>query len=316
MDSTSNSKAHEIDFSIFKIESSECNITEKKNEIIANCSYLQRMCVGLRYYGLLCKENKLRESKVAKEVLVEFCDVAYTNLLDDYIHIVQNHNDDLIEIGDEMSKKYECIPCKIEECSKLQRHYRGRGESENNKDDFFEEGKFLFYSDCFDRSHHQIYHLHAMGLKLKRNEIEIKEDEHKKGKKVECFDSMFQRRRDLIIRRKKECGLDLERYNDQNNKYIIKQQQQNGVHSIYKIYNKNGTFLDSMCRIFPIQNKSLWKYLYLNEYDTEGVQEDLEDVVDAKNEEKNHSLSNICCFIQNKLCIQIMIEYIANIKCM
>lgn len=298
----SENKAREIDLSVFETESSECNVTEKEGEIVSNCSYLQRMCAGLRYYDLLCKEGKAKQSKVMKELLVGFCDTTYTMMLDDYVHIVEHHKHHLIEIGDEMEAKCD----DIRTCNKLERHYRGRGESEN-KDEFEEDGNFLFYRDCFDRCHHQIFHLQAMGLKIKREEIEMKEDENE----VDgiCVDSVFKQRRDLIMRRKKECGLDLERYKEENNKYNIQQQKGASV--------ENGTCLDSMCQV--IQNNEITQYLDLNQYDTEGVEEDLEDVMDHKNDiedKQNEAVSNIWNCTKKKLCIQIMREHIARIKCM
>ena len=128
----------------------------------------------------------------------------------------------------------------------------------------------------------------------------------------------MKQKRDLITRRKKESGLDLERYKDENNKYIIQQynQQKRNNDEI------NGTCLDSMClfvenngNMTGSQIMTLRKYLFLNEYDTEGVEEDLEDVVESENA-KNESVSNIWNKIKNKLCILLMREYMVNIKCM
>ena len=79
------------------------------------------------------------------------------------------------------------------------------------------------------------------------------------------------------MRRKKECGLDLERYKEENNKYNIQQQVKGGP-SV-----ENGTCLDSICQL--IQNNEIAQYLDLNQYDTEGVEEDLEDVIEHKNEQ-------------------------------
>ena len=133
-----------IDLTIFKnLNSNKCN------NYISNCNQLQRLSLGLKYYRLVCNNT------IDKDVFVQFCQETYTNFLDDYCHFIKHHHYDLEQIKDELLSKYKMIDCDLKSCKVILRHYR----TETIKTDYSYSS---FYIDCYDRIHHQIYHLNKM----------------------------------------------------------------------------------------------------------------------------------------------------------
>eukprot|EP01084_Bolivina_argentea_P270894 460741_1 len=161
-----------IDVGICKTASTNCNKGNTSNNIISNCSYLQRIAVGLKYYEMLRNDKKNNQTKVTKQLLAQFCMETYLQFLDDYIHFIKIHGDNkqLSQIAYELRNTFGFATCDISKCKKLDRHHRSNTQKHKNiKDDY--DNKFEFYSDCFDRCHHQFFHLFQMGLRIKFDEI-------------------------------------------------------------------------------------------------------------------------------------------------
>ena len=55
---------------------------------INKCDALKRMIMAMRYYKLLKVENNVEN----KEILISFCQTVYTQLVNDYEHIINNHS--------------------------------------------------------------------------------------------------------------------------------------------------------------------------------------------------------------------------------
>eukprot|EP01084_Bolivina_argentea_P270895 460743_1 len=112
------------------------------------------------------------QTKVTKSLLVHFCMETYIQCLDDYMHCVKVHGDNkqLSQITYELINTFGFLTCDISKCKKLHRHYRGNKQKHKNLEDDY-DNKFKFYSDFFDRCHHQFFHLFQMGLRIKFDEI-------------------------------------------------------------------------------------------------------------------------------------------------
>eukprot|EP01084_Bolivina_argentea_P270893 460740_1 len=153
-----------VDLAIFKTTSTNCNKGNTSNNIISNCSYLQRIAVGLKYYEMLRNDKKNNQTKVTKQLLVHFCMETYIQFLDDYIHCIKVHGDNkqLLQIAYELRNRFGFVTCDISKCKKLDRHYRGNRQKHTNIKDNC-DNKFEFYSDCFDGCHHQFFPLFKMG---------------------------------------------------------------------------------------------------------------------------------------------------------
>eukprot|EP01084_Bolivina_argentea_P121100 214654_1 len=292
-------KEMKIDFSMFGVISTNCSEPSSKNSIISSCSYLQRIATGLQYFESVCNN-----SQITRNSFVQFC-VAYDNILNDFIHFIKVHDDadQLIQINKELQHTYGFIQCNISQCNILKQHYDHKSidSSDNDEDNI----KFNFYGNCYNRIHHHIFHVFPMGLRVKPDtDIDIKEDEltdiHSS-----CVDQKFEIKRDLIRNQRIACGLKLERYNDENNKFILHVNNHNKSNTEDII--KGDTFLDGMYRYIK-QRKSditetelttLKQYIAENEYDSDGIQENTNDIYEN---------------IKNESCLVLMREYINNIK--
>ena len=78
----------QIDYELFKSSHIECN---KRSPIIKNCNALQRVINALNYYQTLnVKENM--------DKFIEFCENVYYGIIDDYVHLITQHSNDLFQI--------------------------------------------------------------------------------------------------------------------------------------------------------------------------------------------------------------------------
>merc|ERR1712154_564448 len=238
----------------------------QKDGIISSCCSLQRIAVGLRYWQTLCGDNKLNQSQVTKDIFVQFCQETYGNFLDDFVHLICCHQapNDLLKIGDELIKEYGLRACDITKCNKLRRHFQRRGADKNNNNE--QDIKYIFYRDCYDRCHHQVFHLFEMGLRSKPESMEeIKNDFDGKDIDFLCVDKVFKKKRDLIRGKRKEYGFDAERYSDSNNKYNLNIKTKKGIQ---EDDDEGITFLDRVYSVIAQQNENIkYKQIHeLNEY--------------------------------------------------
>eukprot|EP01084_Bolivina_argentea_P119542 211933_1 len=274
---------------IFKTLSDNCNIKKDTTVIIHNCDSLKRIAVGLKYYELLFQNKSIVNiTEDNKLILIEFCNDAYPQFLDDMIHCIKMHSDSqqLMQIAGELQNIYGLMPCDLSKCNKMMRHYRQNlsTKTKNNVDDVQDDAKFEFLTDCFDRFHHHIFHLIPMGLKLEPIKLEENKTLDDEMESL-SYDKLFEKMRDLIETRRKQCDLYLERYNDENNKYNMKISVQNDNPNSLEEH----TFL-SRLHIFITSQindnmtsdhvSELMDYIYQNEYDTDAVVQDFDDLIE------------------------------------
>eukprot|EP00483_Globobulimina_turgida_P010624 UN10645 len=152
----------EIDFKIFKTDTTKCNIDDNEDEIVKNCDHLLRIAYCLRYYQLLCqKESDLN----AQQILIEFCSDSYLMCLSDYIHLMTKHSETetLNKISYDLQKCHNMEICaNMNDCKWTKRHYRNREDEKNNNNHF--------YLNIFDTIHFYIFHLESLGLRVIINE--------------------------------------------------------------------------------------------------------------------------------------------------
>lgn len=164
---TENEDKNAIDWGLFHEICNNCEEPPNDNNIIPYCSYLKRISVALKYYEMLCNDNKSQQRKENKQLLVQFCVETYTALLDDYVHFIQVHSDNkqLLQIKDELMNTFGLSMCDLSQCKKLNRHYRANtNENENKEDihaddsefqnDLFTEGRYQSFFDCSWISHY------------------------------------------------------------------------------------------------------------------------------------------------------------------
>ena len=149
----------------------------KCGKTVFQCDFTRRVASALKYYDLINWEDPQNQHK-----LVNYCNNAYNagSLLDDYIHIVETHNDQLEDIFHLLLTQYNMKYCDVLKCSLVIRHYRDRRNVPIlNTDDEPIDQEFLYYRDLFDQMHCYLYHLYDMGLRVKwdhMNEGKLTED--------------------------------------------------------------------------------------------------------------------------------------------
>ena len=179
----------------------------KKYGIIASCSHLKRFITAMRYHELLTAA-KGREKGDA--LFTDFCGASYPCFLDDYIHFMRRHSDDLEAIKIDAHEKFGLANCAISHCKVQRRHSRRRGCekcSESGKDEHF-------YGDVMASAHFVLQHLHDHGLRTiatAPNTAEHKTTEQKDDddNELECEDVEFAAKAAQIAQSKKMCGAEL-----------------------------------------------------------------------------------------------------------
>eukprot|EP01084_Bolivina_argentea_P268313 455686_1 len=288
------------------------NKSNKSDAIISNCSHLQRATAALRHYDTLKMDNKLKSTDGIKKFTI-FCQNSYKHFLNDYIHIITKHGDDLLFIQNELFNEYKFTKCAVAECTKLQRHYGPSGrETVKNNDSL--DAKEEFYRSYFDQLHHFIFHLYDVGVRTDIKET-FESKEHTENDFL-SIDKVFAAKRD-IIRSKREqyaTNMGIDRYDDENNKFMLKLDSTNSINQdgamtdetfedeLYKAMKNNDNIDDEMLA-------NIQRFMDYNEYDTDAIEQDVEDWVVS-----NVSTSNIYNHIGNTMVTEFVKQYQRHFK--
>ena len=206
---------YKIDFTVFKnLDLNQCtNAVNDYSDNISNCHSLQRIASSLKYYDLACN------NKISKDDFCEFCQRIYPNVLDDYCHLIDCHNYQLIQIQKELKLKYSLDQCKINRCKIMIRRCRLRQMIELTDNDNLAP----FHIDTFDRLHHHIFHLDQLGFrnadsKTSKESVEIV------GVDDQMVDAAFKRTKERVYAKRSQFR-DIERYENKHNKVNISVQE-------------------------------------------------------------------------------------------
>ena len=303
-----------VDLEIFK-DLSQTGCSHEASEdtlLIENCPALKRLVVSSRYLdSLTAYYGRTEEMRLA---LVEFCVEAYTCVLDDCAHLVKQHGDDIQRVHREAVEHYGVVACSLSSCLKSTRHYaRGR---RNHKRDDADDAVFAFYESIFDRFHHFVAHLFDVGLRVDRQLVQVdkeeeEEDDQNESKSDDLVDAAFKKEKALIAQKKAACDIDLGRLQDAHNKFVIDVAEAANGHS-----DGQGkmalTFSDALLQeitehpdVSQHDAVRLASCLIDNEYDTESIDADFQDV----------SASNICQAVQNAAIHGIIGFHLKSRKC-
>ena len=297
-----------LDLTIFKSGTSTCGPHSKSTAITDRCSHLKRLCVASRYYDAL-STGKVGE-EMRKRAFIEFNEEVYHSLIDDVGHLLSAHSDDVMAVHREWVEEYGFPNCSVSECAKTDRHYL-RGHRERKKassSDHEQDALYSFYEALFDRVHNFVAHLFDIGLRVDTASLidEMGRDQKEDVLDGLTVDALFAAERDQIRMKRKECKLDLDRLDAENNKFTITQNVDGAVKGQI-------TLMDALCERL-LNDKETTKRLLLrfrqfldrNGYDSECLEMDIEDEAD----------SNICRVIESETAVQIIKTLIRSTKCM
>eukprot|EP01084_Bolivina_argentea_P247681 414354_1 len=142
------------------------NITiNEHNCFVKECEIVRRILNALYYAST---QNVTQ--------LTEYC-IEYKTILDDYIHIVSQHNstNDLDEIYHILRDNYQFLECDINQCGFSLRHYRNRNTDQQVKNESDEDNNYIFYRDLMDKIHWYIFHLYDSGMRVRHSNFETEE---------------------------------------------------------------------------------------------------------------------------------------------
>ena len=204
-----------------------------------------------------------------------FCVADYQDALNDIIHLISAHSDDILAISQELRSEFGLETCVVSECATLQRHYSRHSQAAIDE---FDCAESAFYCGYFDQLHHLLFHLYELGLRTHPDAAEEK------------MASMQDKKPPLA------------RYASADNKYR------------FNLANEERTRLGSLFQRFfqdTSLNKtigdSLVKFLVENKYDSDAIE------LDAANAAHENS-SNIVIETQSKLYVDLINAFFRNFQ--
>ena len=293
-------------FSIYKNPNSDCSDASNDIPITDRCPALKRLCTASLHFDAV-NSYKI-EDALKKSLWVEFNEEVYPNVVEDTIHLVRKHGNDIQQIQREWMERYGFPKCTISECTKTVRHYgRERRERANESNNGEEDAMYEFHQSLHDRVHNFVFHLFDIGMRVHTPSIgQGADDEEEKDANLEgvAVDKWFAMERDHIKKRKQELNMTSERMDPLNNKYTIQMILGNKG----KVTLMDALFL-KLSEKMKNQKEALRRirdYFEDNSFDSECIEMDIEDVAD----------SNISTFVETEAVVQTMCDFIRPISCM
>ena len=233
------------------------------------CDALIRLLSALRYYH----KFDLIENKNDRENFSDFIFDIYTNLINDYIHLVDHHSHQMQEIYEELHEEdEEAFECDFKTCKYTTRHHnRGRIYIGDDDEKQIENNKLLnFYVTTLDSLHFYLFHLYDSGMRVKSQQNEEKQQQ-KMEDDSDIFDFEFSRIC-TEIKQRRSCRKAFDRFKNDKKFTISTSKQQISTSTL---------ILDHLLEHLSLmRNKSqtsmsrLFKYIEKEEFDTESVEID------------------------------------------
>ena len=186
---------------------------QNKNFQIENCDYINRLFHGLQIY----EGDPL--------IFGEFCSSEYKNILNDYIHLISTHDNEIEKINHILLNNNKYNKCSIlNQCNYIQRNYSQNRQSDMNIE--YDEN-FEFYSKIMDTLHQYLYHLFDLGFRMP-NSIN-------KSSNIENGIDFEISRRQKIIAAKQDTLKNIIGNCHNHNKYTLKfnTESDNNIHGMF-----------------------------------------------------------------------------------
>ena len=264
-----------------------------------------------------------------EEILLNFLDTVYQNILDDYNHIVKYHNNEIEEIYNYIINKQKFNICDINKCLFTSRHHQINNygdddddESKNNQQQQ-QYKKIDFYKETMDSIHFYFMHCFDAGLRTLKNQRNLQQTQIKNDNdndnEYQYFDAKFASIKQTISQKNKNTASFRRFARSNNTKFTIKTEldQQyidtnDDKEGKEEMKDDGGeTFLDSiyshLCRYNVDEGilNGFKKYLEDEEYETDSLLIDV-DQIGIKGNISNH--------IKDTNCIQIIKKFIQTLK--
>eukprot|EP01084_Bolivina_argentea_P084136 152252_1 len=153
----------------------------------------------------IMKAMKFIETVNDAKKQTEFISETWTQLLNDRIHLIKIHHDDIDRISEHMP------PCNFNECSYTTRHY-GYSPQHNIADP-----SEIFNKRVVDGLHFYLHHLTDVGLRINHHEHYISDE---KKQETDCYDAKFAMKNKLISQKSVTTNK-IPRFLSENKKFTI-----------------------------------------------------------------------------------------------
>ena len=123
---------------------------------ISECTALHRLTNGLKYYSSL--NIKLTSDL---ELFNAICNNIYTDILNDYLHLIHAHSNQLEDISNNLIANHQFSKCDVNKCQLTARHSVDRRKDSKTKSilNDNQDAHSTFYQGIFDSVHFYLFHL-------------------------------------------------------------------------------------------------------------------------------------------------------------
>ena len=326
------------DLTIFKTynnQSIEQCSNDNDSDIIEGCDALKRLITALKYYS----KFDLIKNQNDQNIFSDFIFNIYGNLINDYIHLIDHHSNQIQQISELLEKDGNLFKCDFKTCKYTTRHYkRDHIQNDNDHDDKKQNqnDKLLnFYVTTIDSLHFYLLHLFDSGMRIKRpknekkqQEEEMEEERHDSEKFDIEFSKMCQQ-----IKQRRSIRKSFDRFKS-DQKFTISTSKQQTSTSTF-ILDDLFKHLSSIKTVSEASVSRLFKYIKDHQYDTESVEIDVNAKSDGyianhlKNEEIMKEIMNFfktlksmygrfgiclrCCFVYSLSYIRMIYSQKSNV---
>eukprot|EP01084_Bolivina_argentea_P276966 472698_1 len=241
-----------------------------------------------------------------KDKFIKYTNKEYPHLLNDYIHIMEKHYNDIDNISSLMLHDFGLMnPCDASNCLLLFRHFRDR-----NNDNIANQTKdtnLLFYIDIMDSIHCYLIHLYDIGMRAKVNKQHpnmIIHNNLRNSDEIHYFNEIFFNISETIKEKRKNLQK-LNLFKDsrfENAKFKINSNLNN--------FQDQDLLSDALYDIMLRNNfRETIDWLHTEEFDTDSIEAD----IDLLNDPNGQNSNLRKCFRSNNE-YNLIKEYLYDVK--
>eukprot|EP01084_Bolivina_argentea_P269892 458814_1 len=246
--------------------------TDCSGLIKSGCECFRRVDAGLKYYQSLNLDAETHQQN-----MMEYFNEKYKHFLDDYIHILLKHNDEIGYIYNTIiSNQKQNNICDLAKCSSAKRHYRDR--TTENKNDKSVDNNILFHRDTLDSAHCYFTHLYDFGLRSAPKNIQNSNE-----------DPLFEKMKKIINEKSKQLK-PIHRKRYEKNKFSLNVSVTTSDDTV--------TYMDGLKEHFKQTGKNklfvstITGYLEQEEFDSDALKHDVFSYENWENSNIYHYLQN------------------------
>eukprot|EP01084_Bolivina_argentea_P234299 394456_1 len=151
------------------------NVQEcSSNQKITKCKFTMQTLNALKH----CQSLNVQNNVLDQKCFAKFMSINHLPILNNYIHIINEHQDALSEIYDIIVSQFNFKPCELMHCVLMQRHNRNRTNLHETKQNSKNENdlQVSVWMDTMDSIHCYLFHLYDLGFRTKKveNDDDIK----------------------------------------------------------------------------------------------------------------------------------------------